>query len=75
MLQAGLIVAGWDKHDGGSVFAIPLGGTIVKTPFSLGGSGSAYIYGFCDKNWRPVRLLECSLALLVFRSSHPGYRK
>ena len=19
----------------------------------LGGSGSAYIYGFCDKNWRP----------------------
>lgn len=53
MLQAGLIVAGWDKQEGGSVYAVPLGGTLVKTPFSIGGSGSAYIYGWCDKNWRP----------------------
>lgn len=36
MLQAGLIVAGWDKHEGGSVYAVPLGGTLVKTPFSIG---------------------------------------
>jgi 20S proteasome subunit beta 1 len=51
-MQAGLIVAGWDKHEGGSVYAIPLGGTLVKTPFSIGGSGSAYINGLCDKLWR-----------------------
>ena len=51
-LQAGLIVAGWDRHGGGSVYAIPLGGTLVKTPFSIGGSGSAYINGLCDKLWR-----------------------
>ena len=36
MLQAGLIVAGWDKVEGGSVFAVPLGGTLVKVPFSIG---------------------------------------
>lgn len=41
--QAGLIVAGWDEREGGSVYAIPLGGTLVRTPFSIGGSGSAYI--------------------------------
>lgn len=52
-LQAGLIVAGWDRHEGGSVYAIPLGGTMVKVPFTIGGSGSAYIYGLCDKLWRP----------------------
>ena len=51
-LQAGLIVAGWDKSDGGSVFAITLGGTLVQVPFTIGGSGSAYIYGLCDKLWR-----------------------
>lgn len=51
-LQAGLIVAGWDKQEGGSVFAIPLGGTLVQVPFTIGGSGSAYIYGLCDKLWR-----------------------
>ena len=116
MLQAGMIIAGWDENEGGAVYALPLGGTLLKTPFSigasshsrgkssatvlracsaavhmskhpqrpfrqeyfkvrlpcqpspcplrqcchgvtlhhyLGGSGSAYIYGFCDKNWRP----------------------
>lgn len=48
-LQAGLIIAGWDKHAGGSVYGIPLGGTIIPAPYAMGGSGSAYIYGFCDK--------------------------
>ena len=45
-------MAGWDKVEGGSVFAIPLGGTLVQVPFTIGGSGSAYIYGLCDKLWR-----------------------
>lgn len=52
MLQAGLIVAGWDKHSGGSVWGIPLGGTILQAPYAIGGSGSAYIYGYCDKHWK-----------------------
>lgn len=49
MLQAGLIIAGWDKHEGGTVWGIPLGGTIMKAPYAIGGSGSAYIYGFMDR--------------------------
>eukprot|EP00775_Hariotina_reticulata_P008716 gene8716-8897_t len=49
MLQAGLIIAGWDAHAGGSVYAIPLGGTLLKVPYTIGGSGSAYITGWCDK--------------------------
>ena len=36
MLSAGLIVAGWDAQNGGSVWGIPLGGTLVQQPFSLG---------------------------------------
>jgi hypothetical protein len=36
-LQAGMIVAGWDKYDGGSVYGIPLGGTLLRLPFSSGG--------------------------------------
>jgi hypothetical protein len=35
-LSAGMIVAGWDARDGGSVYALPLGGTLVKVPFSIG---------------------------------------
>lgn len=54
-------MAGWDKHEGGSVYAIPMGGTLVKTPFTIGGSGSAYIYGLCDKLWR-VSWRRCGCA-------------
>jgi len=54
-LQAGLIVAGYDRGaagGGGSVYAIPLGGTLLKVPYAIGGSGSAYITGFCDRRYR-----------------------
>lgn len=51
-LMAGIIVAGWDKHDGGSVYNIPLGGSLHRAPYAIGGSGSSYIYGYCDANWR-----------------------
>lgn len=51
-LSAGIIVAGWDKHSGGSVWNVPLGGGVFKQPWAIGGSGSAYIYGFCDSTWK-----------------------
>ena len=36
MLQAGLIIAGWDEVKGGSVWGVPLGGTLVEQPFTIG---------------------------------------
>jgi 20S proteasome subunit beta 1 len=47
-ISAGVIVAGWDPVDGGSVYSIPMGGSCVKVPFALGGSGSLFIYGLVD---------------------------
>lgn len=52
-LQAAIIVAGWDPVYGSQVYEIPLGGTQLAQPFSIGGSGSSYIYGLCDASWRP----------------------
>lgn len=37
MLETGLIVGGWDKYEGGKIYAIPLGGTIIEQPFAIGG--------------------------------------
>eukprot|EP01026_Neomeris_dumetosa_P038532 TRINITY_DN3140_c0_g3_i3.p2 TRINITY_DN3140_c0_g3~~TRINITY_DN3140_c0_g3_i3.p2 ORF type:complete len:187 (-),score=26.34 TRINITY_DN3140_c0_g3_i3:5-565(-) len=51
-LRAGMIVGGWDEKLGGQVLSIPIGGAAVKVPFAIGGSGSKYIYGFCDDNWK-----------------------
>lgn len=50
--RAGLIIAGWDERHGGQVYSIPLGGSLHKQSYAIGGSGSTYIYGYCDANWR-----------------------
>ena len=36
-LSAGIIVAGWDKHKGGSVWNVPLGGGVFEQPWAIGG--------------------------------------
>lgn len=51
-LLAGMIVAGWDPAEGGQVYSIPLGGTRVRQPFAIGGSGSTYIYAHCDASYK-----------------------
>ena len=51
-ISAGLIIAGWDKASGGEVYSIPLGGSLHKQKYAIGGSGSTYIYGYCDANWK-----------------------
>ncbi|ORY81558.1 20S proteasome subunit beta 1 [Protomyces lactucae-debilis] len=51
-LSAGLIVAGYDEKSKGEVYSIPLGGSLHKQDLALSGSGSSYIYGYCDANFR-----------------------
>jgi 20S proteasome subunit beta 1 len=52
-LMAGLIVAGWDAARGSQVYTIPLGGTRLRTPCAIGGSGSGYITALVDHLYRP----------------------
>ncbi|KAI9891776.1 MAG: Proteasome subunit beta type-1 [Vezdaea aestivalis] len=51
-LSAGMIIAGYDRRSGGQVYSIPLGGSLHKQSYAIGGSGSTYIYGYCDANWK-----------------------
>ncbi|POS86213.1 hypothetical protein EPUL_001949 [Erysiphe pulchra] len=51
-LRAGMIIAGWDERHGGQVYSIPLGGSLHKQSYAIGGSGSTFIYGYCDKHWK-----------------------
>lgn len=37
-LSAGIIVAGWDKEIGPSVYNIPLGGGMFRQPWAIGGT-------------------------------------
>lgn len=51
--MAGVIIAGWDPVEGGSIYSIPLGGSCIKVPFAMGGSGSTYVWGLVDSEFRP----------------------
>lgn len=50
--SAGMIIAGHDPQHGGSVYSIPQGGSLHKQSYAIGGSGSTYIYGYCNSYWR-----------------------
>ncbi|KAF3639889.1 Proteasome subunit beta type-6 [Capsicum annuum] len=65
MLQTGLIVGGWDKYEGGKIYGIPLGGTVLEQPFAIGGSGSTYLYGFFDQAWKEGMTQEEAEKLVV----------
>ncbi|XP_067005376.1 proteasome subunit beta type-6 [Anabrus simplex] len=78
-LQAGIIVAGWDKRKGGQVYCIPIGGMCVRQPVAIGGSGSTYVYGFVDASFKPkMQKNEClefvtnTLALAMARDGSSG---
>ncbi|XP_059087009.1 proteasome subunit beta type-6-like [Tigriopus californicus] len=63
-LTAGIIVAGWDEKKGGQVYSIPLGGMMVRQGATIGGSGSSYIYGYMDANYKPNMTREEALDLV-----------
>lgn len=78
-LSAGIIVAGWDKDAGPSVYNIPVGGGMFRQPWAIGGSGSTYVYGYCDATYKEgwgreetVEFVRNTLALAMSRDGSSG---
>ncbi|KAK4688219.1 hypothetical protein P7C73_g1896, partial [Tremellales sp. Uapishka_1] len=78
-LSAGIIVAGWDEEQGGSVYNIPLGGGQFRQPWAIGGSGSTYVYGYCDATYQDgwneaqtVEFVKNTLSLAMARDGSSG---
>jgi len=69
-LSAGVIVAGWDPVEGGQVFNVVMGGSCLKQSFALGGSGSLFIYGLLDAEFRPGMTEEEARNLVKKSISH-----
>mmetsp|Transcript_6592 Transcript_6592/g.9928 ORF Transcript_6592/g.9928 Transcript_6592/m.9928 type:complete len:215 (-) Transcript_6592:23-667(-) len=69
-LLAGMIIAGWDPVEGGSIFEIPIGGTVIKQRFAMGGSGSIFLYGFADANYKDDMSREEAKAFISKALSH-----
>ena len=51
-LSASLILGGHDEIEGNCLYQCAPGGTVIKSNFAIGGSGSGFIYGYCDKFYK-----------------------
>ncbi|KAA1466243.1 20S proteasome subunit [Dentipellis sp. KUC8613] len=78
-LSAGIIVAGWDGINGPGVYNIPLGGGLFRQPWAIGGSGSTYVYGYCDATYKEgwgrdetIEFVKNTLALAMSRDGSSG---
>ena len=78
-LQAGMICAGWDPYKGPQVYNISLGGTLIAENVTTGGSGSIYMSGFCDTNFKlGMTRKECrdfvvsAVSLAMYRDASSG---
>jgi 20S proteasome subunit beta 1 len=69
-LMAGMIVAGWDEREGGQVYTIALGGTMVRQPLAIGGSGSVFIYSLGDAEFVAGMSKDEALAFVRKMVSH-----
>ena len=78
-LSAALIVCGVDNNDGPQIYSVGLGGTTIRQPIVLSGSGSTYIYGYCDTNYRmgmsrqeAKQFMKNAITLAMFRDNSSG---
>ncbi|KAK9835400.1 hypothetical protein WJX81_007041 [Elliptochloris bilobata] len=79
MLVGALIVAGWDTARGGQVYGVPVGGTLVRQRWTTDGSGSTYLWGYLDSEYREgmsraeaEELVATALALAASRDGSSG---
>jgi len=78
-LMAGFIVAGYDEKNGGQIFSIPLGGTLLPVDCVCDGSGSGYISGYIDANYRSdmteteaIDFAQTAVSLAIDRDGSSG---
>lgn len=78
-LSASLIVGGVDNLEGPCVYVVGMGGTTIKQDIALNGSGSLFIQGYVDKNFKKnmtkqeaKEFLKNAVALGIYRDNHSG---
>ncbi|KCZ80697.1 hypothetical protein H312_01905 [Anncaliia algerae PRA339] len=77
-LLAGLIFAGYDLT-GFHIYSINLGGALVESEWTIAGSGSPYIYGYCDANFQSnmelkegLDFVKNAVTFAIKRDNHSG---
>lgn len=78
-LSAAVIVCGVDNVEGAQIYSVGVGGSVTKQQIVLSGSGSAFIYGYCDTHFRQnmtkqdaKTFIKNAISLAMFRDNSSG---
>ena len=74
-----MICSGWDPYKGYQIYQVNSSGLCTEDDWALSGSGSTFIWGYVDANYKPnMSKLECAefikscIALAIYRDSSSG---
>ena len=78
-LSASIILCGVDNLEGPCIYSVGLGGTTLKQNIAMSGSGSTYVFGYIDNNYKPNMtkqeakdFLRNAVALAMYRDNYSG---
>ena len=78
-LSANIILCGVDNLEGPCIYSVGFGGTTLKQNIAMSGSGSTYVFGYIDNNYKPNMtkqeakdFLRNAVALAMYRDNHSG---
>ena len=78
-LSASMICSGWDPYKGYQIYSVNQTGFFREADWAMSGSGSTYIWGYFDANYRndmtlaeAQEFLKSAIALACFRDGSSG---
>jgi 20S proteasome subunit beta 1 len=78
-LSASLICSGWESYKGYQIYAINQTGFKTEGNYAVSGSGSVFVAGFMDANYKPdmpkaaaKEFLKSCIALACYRDGSSG---
>ena len=78
-LSASMICSGWDPYKGYQIYSVNQTGFFKEGDWALSGSGSTFIWGYFDANYRPdmtlaeaSEFLKSAVALACYRDGSSG---
>lgn len=78
-LLCGMICSGWDPYNGYQIYSVNPSGFMDEGDWKMSGSGSSYIYGFMDSNYRKdmskaevTEFLKTAIQLGCYRDGSSG---
>ena len=73
-LSASMICSGWDPYKGYQIYNVNQTGFFQEGDWAMSGSGSTFIYGYFDANYRPEMTLEQAKEFITSAISLACYR-